>query len=149
LHYAVWYPSKWIGWGLWPRYSEFRRLARHVRYIDRTSRRLARSTFHAIVRFGPKLEKRQAVLARLVEISAELFAMSAACARAQAQTLSKSPEERARGASAAHLADIFCRLARRRIKERFHALFDNEDMPVYRTAQMVMANELKWVEEMR
>jgi hypothetical protein len=75
--------------------------------------------------------------------------MSAACARAQAQTLSKSPEERARGASAAHLADIFSRLARRRIEERFHALFDNEDMPVYRTAQMVMANEMKWLEEIR
>ncbi|MBI4499934.1 MAG: acyl-CoA dehydrogenase family protein [Gemmatimonadetes bacterium] len=149
FHYALWYPSKWIGWGFWPRHTQFGRLARHLRYVDRTSRRLARAVFHSIIRFGPKLEKRQAVLARLVEISAELFAMSAACARAQAQRTSKSPEERTQGASAAHLADIFCRIARRRIEDRFDRLFDNDDMPIYRTAQMVMANEMKWLEESR
>jgi hypothetical protein len=101
------------------------------------------------VRFGPKLEKRQAVLARLVEISAELFAMSAACARAQAQRTSKSPEERSRGGSAAHLADIFCRISRRRVEERFDALFDNDDVPIYRTAQMVLANDMTWLEQNR
>ena len=65
---------------------------------------------------------------------------------AQAQSTSKSPEERARGASATHLADMFCRMARRRVEERFDRLFDNDDMPIYRTAQMVMANEMTWLE---
>jgi len=147
LFYAVWYPGRWLGWGHWPRYAEFGSLATHVRYVNRTSRRLARALFHSIVRFGPKLEKRQAVLFRLVEIGAELVAMSAACARAQAWKVSRSPEERARSATAATLADTFCRRARRTIEERFDRVFDNDDTETYRTAQRVMANEMQWIED--
>ena len=147
IFYAGWYPGRWLGWGRWPRYAEFGSLATHVRYVNRTSRRLARAMFHAIVRFGPKLEKRQAVLFRLVEIGAELFAMSAACARAQALRVSRSPEERARSATASDLADTFCRRARRVIKDRFDRLFDNDDADTYRLAQRVMANEMLWLEE--
>jgi hypothetical protein len=147
LYYAAWYPGKWLGWGWWPRYQHFGPLARHLRYVNRSSRRLARALFHAIVRFGPKLEKRQAVLARLVEIGAELFAMSAACARAQKLRTSRSPEERAQGPQAIHLTHVFCRLARRRVEERFDRLFDNDDAAVYRMAQRVLANELTWLEQ--
>ncbi len=147
LYYARWYPAQWIGWGRWPRYAGFGRLARHLRYVNRTSRRLARALFYAILRFGPRLEKRQAVLGRLVEIGAELFAMSAACVRAQALQTSKSPEERAHGLSAVYLADLFCRIARRRIAERFDRLFDNDDARVYQAAQRVLANEFVWLEE--
>ncbi|MCH7473538.1 MAG: acyl-CoA dehydrogenase family protein [Gemmatimonadetes bacterium] len=145
--YAAWYPARWLGWGRWPRYGEFGKLAKHVRYVNRTARRLSRAMFHAIVRFGPGLEKRQAVLARLVEIGAELFAMSAACSRAQMLVTSRSAEERAKGSGAVRLADVFCRLARRRIQDRFSALFRNDDVAVYKTAQRVMADELVWMEE--
>jgi alkylation response protein AidB-like acyl-CoA dehydrogenase len=139
FHYAVWYPSKWLGWGFWPKHSEFGRLARHVRYVDRTSRRLSRAVFHAIVRFGPKLEKRQAVLGRLVEISAELLAMSAVCSRAHAQSATTP--------NAVELAEVFCRMSRRQVEQRFDNLFDNDDVSIYRTAQRVMANELTWLEQ--
>src|SRR6266536_2783319 len=81
--YGWWYPSRWIGWSLWPRYAEFGRLAKHVRCVERSCRRLARSVFHAMIRFGPKLELRQSVLFRLVDVAAELFAMAATCSRAQ------------------------------------------------------------------
>jgi alkylation response protein AidB-like acyl-CoA dehydrogenase len=140
LYYALWYPARWFGWGFWPRYAAFGRLATHLRYVDRASRRLARGVFHAIVRFGPRLEKRQAVLARLVEISAELFAMAASCARAKAAPAATAE-------SAVSLADVFCRTARRRVEERFDRLFDNDDLAVYRTAQMVMRDEITWLEQ--
>ena len=146
IHYAWWYPSRWIGWGWWPRYGEFGPLAKHVRYVDRTSRRLARSLFHAIVRFGPGLEKRQAVLARLVDIGAELFAISATCSRAQMLRTSKSAEERAHAATAVDLADTFCRISRRRIAASFRSLFNNDDVRVYKTAQRVMGDEVVWME---
>ena len=145
-HYALWYPARWLGWGHWPRYGQFGKLARHMRYINRASRRLARTLFHAIVRFGPGLEKRQAVLGRLVEIGAELFAMSAACSKAQALRTSKSAEERAQAAAAVALADTFCRISRRRIAQRFRQVFRNDDVAVYRLAQRVMANETTWLE---
>src|SRR2546421_41030 len=63
--YGWWYPSRWIGWSVWPRYSEFGKLARHVRFVDRSARRLARGVFPSVVRFGPKLEHRQSGLFRL------------------------------------------------------------------------------------
>jgi hypothetical protein len=147
LHYAWWYPSRWIGWGWWPRYGEFGPLAKHVRYVDRASRRLARALFHAIVRFGPGLEKRQAVLARLVEIGAELFAISATCSKAQQLRTSRSADERASADSAVHLADTFCHISRRRAESRFRAIFRNDDVNVYKTAQRVMRDEVLWLEE--
>jgi len=146
LHYARWYPARWFGWGRWPRYGEFGALARHVRYVHRASARLARSLFHCIVRFGARLEKRQTVLARLVEIGAELFAMAAACVKAQGLRHSKSAEDRAHGETAFDLADVFCRQARRRVEERFDHLFDNDDVATYRAAQRVLAGEYRWLE---
>jgi alkylation response protein AidB-like acyl-CoA dehydrogenase len=146
FYYAWWYPSRWLGWGRWPRYAGFGTLARHVRYVNRASRRLARSLFYAIVRFGAKLERKQAVLGRLVEIGAELFAMAAACVRAAHLRASPQAEERAHAETAAALADVFCRIARRRIEATFDRLFDNDDDAVYRTAQRTLAGEFRWLE---
>jgi alkylation response protein AidB-like acyl-CoA dehydrogenase len=146
LFYAAWYPSRWLGWGFWPRFGEFGPLARHLRYVDRTSRRLARCLFYAMVRFGPGLEKRQSVLFRLVDIGAELFAMSVSCARAQAlRTAPGAGGAEAAGALA--MADLFCRQARRRAGERFDRLFDNDDTRGYRVAQEVLRDEHVWLEQ--
>src|SRR5438309_3834145 len=101
---AWWYPSSWLGWGFWPKYAAFGPLARHLRAVERGAGRLARGVFHAMVRFGPKLEYRQAILFRLVDVGAELFAMTAACARAQ-WLLRHDP---AAGRRAVELADLFC-----------------------------------------
>ena len=99
-------------------------LATHLRFVDRASRRLARTLFHGMVRFGPKLEKRQAVLCRLVDIGAELFAITAACSRAPCDGASRTRPT----AGPVELADLFCRQARRRVEERFAAVFDNDDV---------------------
>ncbi len=147
LYYAWWYPTRWLGWSWWPRYGAFGKLAMHLRFTNRRTRKLARKLFYAILVHGPKLEQRQAVLGRFVEISAELFAMAAVCAKAQSFKTSKSPEERAKAASAVALADGFCRASRRRIDQRFKGIFSNDDRAIYSIAQRVMGDEMKWLEE--
>jgi hypothetical protein len=142
LFYAGWYPRLWLGVRGRLGYGELGSLATHVRFVDRASRKLARTLFHAMVRFGPKLEKRQAVLGRLVEIGAELLAITAACSRAHAM-VRRDPANR----GPVELADLFSRQARRRIEERFAAVFDNDDTRTYAVAQEVLRGEHAWVEQ--
>jgi hypothetical protein len=112
-----------------------------VRFVERASRRLARGTFHAMVRFGPALEKRQAVLGRIVDIGADLFVMAAVIARAG--MLAKRGE----GESALALADLHCRRARRRIETTFGELFANDDKATNLVARRFLEGELAWLEE--
>src|SRR5437016_3410822 len=135
--YGWWYPSRWLGWSLWPRYAEFGQLAKHVRFVERSCRRLARSVFHSMIRFGPKLELRQSVLFRLVDVAAELFAMAATCSRAQRLY----ERDRTTGARAVKLADLFCKQARRRVRSKFNGLRRNGDVPTYKVAQGILAGE--------
>jgi alkylation response protein AidB-like acyl-CoA dehydrogenase len=135
--YPAWYAKRWVGQV--GGYAEFGVLARHLRFAERATRRLGRAIFHAMVRFGPKLERRQMVLFRAVDIGAELFAMSATCSRAL--MLSR------RGQSEAlTVADAFCRAARERVRERFENLFGANDPALYRLAQEVLKGEHRWLE---
>ncbi len=139
--YAWWYPSRWLGWGYWPRYSEFGPLATHVRFAERKARKLSRTLFHCMIRFGPKLEKRQMVLGRLVEIGAELLAITAVCARARAE-LARDPSNQ----GPVELADLFCRQSRRRVHDKFEDVFFNDDARAYRVAQKVLKGAHAWLE---
>ncbi len=141
-HYSWWYPSRWFGWGRWPRFAEFGRLAGHVRYVDRTTRRLARAMFHLMLRHGPKLEKRQALLFRTVDVGADLFAMAATLSRANQLSRAGAAE----APQAAELADIFCRTLRRRIAAHFRAMRGNDDVAKYRTARRLLDGEHLWLE---
>jgi hypothetical protein len=138
--YLTWYPSRWLNGSRLERYGEFGKLAGHVRYIERTTRHLGRSIFHAMVRFGPKLERRQMVLFRAVDIGAELYAMSAACVRAQMLSKHGRPE-------AVSLADAFCLEARDRIKIHFEQLFGPNDPAIYKVAMEVLRGEHAWLEQ--
>ncbi len=140
--YALWYPKHWLGWGRWPRYAEFGPLARHLRFVHRASRKLARTLFHAMVRFGPRLEKKQAVLFRLVDIGAELLAITASCSRAQ-MLVRKDPAN----PGPVQMADLVSRQGRRKIRQLFRSVFHNEDDRTYRLAQDVLRGEEAWLEE--
>ena len=132
-YYSLWYPRQWLGWGWWPRYRSFGPLARHMRFVERRSRRLARTLFRAIVRFGAGLERRQAVLGRVVDIGADLFVMTAAGVRAM-KLVAEDPED----PTPVELADAACSLARRRIAASFRTVFRNDDTDIYRIAARAM-----------
>ncbi len=137
--YAIWYPRLWIGLG-WLRFGHHGPLAKHLRFVERRSRKLARVLFHAMVRFGPRLEQRQSVLFRAVDVGAELFAMSAAVSRATAHRKAGNTE-------ATELADIFCRHARRRVDDLFRGIYGPDDVATWRSAQRVSRGEHGWVED--
>ena len=138
--YATWYPARWLSALAPGSFAEFGALARHLRYAKRATNRLGRGIFHAMVRFGPGLEKRQLVLFRAVEIGAELYAMAAACTRA------KMLEKKGQPGGIA-LADTFCREARVRIERNFDRWFNADDPAVYRTASEVLKGEHTWLEQ--
>ncbi len=141
--YAWWYPTRWIGWGRWPRYSEFGDLARHMRFVERHARKLARQSFHGMIVHGPKLERRQGFLFRLVDIANELFVMAASCSRA---TRMRS-ENHANAQQAARLADLLCRRSRRRVKASFKALWSNDDRAKYVVSKTILSGEQAWLEQ--
>ena len=144
LFYAGWYPTRWLGWGRWPRYREFGVLARHLRFVERRCRKLARECFHGMVVYRAALERKQAFLFRLVDVVNELFAMSASVARAHAMA-KKDPET---GPSAIELADGFCSRSARHVDEIFRALWHNSDAKSYSTAQRVLKGDHLWMESL-
>ena len=148
--YARWLPKLVVGAGQNPSaYSEFGSLAGHLRFVERYSRKLARSTFFGMSRWQAKLERKQAFLGRLVDIGAELFAITASCVHAR--TISEedpgSPEGRGKGETAYELADLFCNQARRRVDQLFHDLWQNDDSANYAAAQKVLEDRYTWLEE--
>jgi hypothetical protein len=142
--YAKWLPQLAVGEGQKPgAYERFGAIAGHLRFVERSSRKLARSTFYAMGRWQARLEKRQAVLARIVDIGAELFAMSAAVV--YADTIRSERPDRAD--EAAELADLFCKQARRRVGDLFAALWSNDDVESYALAQRVLEGRYALLEE--
>jgi alkylation response protein AidB-like acyl-CoA dehydrogenase len=132
LFYAGWYPRQWLPSAGGLPAGTHPRLAKHLRYVRRTSRLLARRLFHAMVRFGPKLEKQQVLLGRFVDAGTELFAMAATCARAN-QMLASGPDKD--GGEWLQLADYFCREAKLRIAASFRGVGANNDARGYRVTQ--------------
>jgi alkylation response protein AidB-like acyl-CoA dehydrogenase len=142
--YAKWLPQLVFGEGQRPRaYSEFGALAPHLRFIERSSRKLARNTFYGMARWQAKLEQRQGFLGRVVDIGAELFAMSAACVRAEAQR----GADPVVGRQAYELADTFCQQATLRVDALFEALWHNTDSNDVALTRDLVAGHYAWLED--
>src|SRR5215210_3951583 len=142
--YSKWLPQLVVGQGQRPgSFSEFGSLAGHLRFVERSSRKLARTTFMAMGRYQAGLEKKQTVLGRIVDIGAELFAIASAVV--YANTIKGEHPERAE--QAFELADLFAKQARRRVDELFSAVFANDDDATYKTAQKVLEGRYAWLEE--
>jgi alkylation response protein AidB-like acyl-CoA dehydrogenase len=114
-------------------------LSAHLRFVTHTSHTLAMHLIDGRNRWGEEITERQLFLGRLVDIAAELYAMSVTCVYAKART--DHAEE------AAELADTFCRQARRRVAELFDRLRDNTDDHDRVTARNVLDDRYTWLED--
>ncbi|MEV7869294.1 acyl-CoA dehydrogenase family protein [Streptomyces sp. NPDC088124] len=145
--YARWLPKLVAGPGQLPgSYAAFHPsghpdLSSHLRYVERTARKLARSTFYAMSRWQGRMETKQGFLGRIVDIGAELFAMSAACVRAEMLRTNGD-----HGREAYQLADVFCKQARIRVEELFTRLWSNTDDLDHRVVDGVLSGTYTWLE---
>ncbi|WP_411093094.1 acyl-CoA dehydrogenase family protein [Streptomyces sp. 049-1] len=146
--YARWLPKLVAGPGQLPRsYADFHPsghpdLAAHLRYVERAARKLARSTFYAMSRWQGRMETKQGFLGRIVDIGAELFAMSAACVRAEHLRATED-----HGREAYQLADAFCRQSRIRVEELFGRLWTNTDDLDHKVVKGVLGGAYEWLEQ--
>jgi len=142
--YGKWLPTLAFGKGQRPSsFDDLGELANHMRFVERSSRKLARSTFYGMTRWQAKMERKQAFLGRIVDIGAELFAIASAVV--YADTIRHERPDRAD--SAQELAELFCKQARRRVDSLFTALWANDDDLNYKAALDVMDGRHTWIEE--
>jgi hypothetical protein len=141
--YAGWYPKLAVGRGQAPKaFSEYGELAGQMRFVERSSRKLARSTFYGMARWQAGTENHGAFLGRIVDIGAELFAMSATVVYTQTQ-IREHPE---RAAEAQDLAMAFCTQAQLRAERLFNDLWTNADESNHRLALDVLKGRHAWLE---
>lgn len=138
--YMKWVPSQFTIFS--KSYSDLGILAKHFRYVEKNAHKLARKLFYYMVRYREKLESRQLILGRIIEIGSELFAISATVSYA-ASLHKKNPSD----STPLELADFFAVSAKRRIEEKFRALSDNDDRQSNALAKEVIEGKMKWLEE--
>ena len=135
FHYAWWYPKTFSPFGAKGTGGMHGRMKKQVNKAARLSRKLARRLFHAMARFGPKLEREHMLLKRFVDIGTEITSMCAVCSYAQAHY------DKTKNAEFLELAEMYCRDARLIIKQNFSGVGDNNDARMYKLAQKVMADD--------
>src|SRR4051812_3936325 len=134
--YTRWYPKQWLGGSAGDLGKLHADLREHVEYGASTSKKLARGLFHAMMRFGPKLDREQLLLSRFVGIATELFAMSAVCSYAQHKIdTGEQPND------ILSVADYFCRSAKMRIDHHFAGVAENADKAGYALTQELLAGK--------
>jgi hypothetical protein len=140
--YLRWYPAQRLGAWRARRHASMGRLARHYRFVERSAHRLAAALFGAMVRHGPRLERRQMLLGGLVDVGTELFAMAATCAYAAGLEREVDGPGRPQ-----ELADLFCRRAARRVREHFRAMKSPDVRRANELARRVLEGRFEWMEE--
>ncbi len=121
--YPIWYLKLWFGallsfFRTFPGFES--ELARHLRWVDRHSKKLARTLFHQMMKHRAAMEYKQLLLGRIVDIGVELAVMGLVASRIQGE-ISEGREQ--------NLPRALHWLKSRRIfvKQLFHSIHHNDD----------------------
>lgn len=144
LHYATWYPKQWLPVlsagvpGLAPEFKPY------IRYVRRASKRLARTLFHSMLRYGPGLDKQQILLSRLTEIGTELFVIATTVFKANTKISLK-------GKSSRHylITDTVFNNSKHKIENLFKDIRNNPDNKNYKFARNVLDGRYKDLEAIK
>ena len=140
--YARWYPKQWLPLEFASTTGMEPELAGQVRYVKRSSRKLARRLFHAMLLHGPKLEQRQILLGRFVAVGTELFAIAASASWAQHLIGMGKDRDEVLG-----LVEHFCQGSKRRVRDAFRGIGSNSDVKGYKLAQGVLGGAAPWLSD--
>jgi alkylation response protein AidB-like acyl-CoA dehydrogenase len=140
--YPFWYLRQWLPFGGGAPEGMHPRLGGHMGDVSSLARRMARTLFHQMVKFGPKLEKRQVLLGRIADIGTDLFAIAATCIFAQKRIQEGEAEDRV-----LMLVDDFRAQAMQRISQNFDGIGNNADQHGYDLAQQVINGDHRWIEQ--
>jgi alkylation response protein AidB-like acyl-CoA dehydrogenase len=138
--YSAWYPKQWFYSSTWAEFKNSGELHKEFSYISKYSHKLARTLFHLMVKYKQTLESKQIILAHIVDIGTELFAMAATASYALAveekQTYDDSPIQ---------LAKHFCVEAKRRIRQHFVTIKDKDESHK-KCTESILEEKMHWLE---
>jgi alkylation response protein AidB-like acyl-CoA dehydrogenase len=135
LIYPTWYLKTWVGSLMSPFLNYDGELRDQLEWIESEVRRLGRTLFHQMVLKGPKLEMRQLILARLVDIGAELAVMSLVAARLQTEIDRKD----AKSSTNMTVMRYFFASRRQYVARLFNEVWSNADEEASAAANEVMS----------
>ncbi|MGL1933831.1 MAG: acyl-CoA dehydrogenase family protein [Fibrobacterales bacterium] len=140
--YAKWYPKQWINSSLWNSHTDKGKLAKHYKFVESTSHKLARTIFHYMGLYQEKLESKQMVLGRLMDIGTELFVIATTCSYA-ISLFEKNGDDM----TPLYLADVYSLDAENRVAKLFDDLSDNFDHKRVKLAASVLGEDISWLED--
>jgi len=141
--YVGWIPMLFVPrWRCWGVTGLSRRNRGYLGWIDRTSRRLAKSLFFTMARYQVKLEKEQVKLATYVDIGTTLFAMASVLSRAEAELKTKRGEE---AAALQALVTYYCEESKVNIKRLFRQLGSRSSTRMTVVAKAFFKQRYDWM----
>lgn len=139
--YGRWYPAQKFACMTSRKFPDAGKLEKYLQFVDGASHKMATSLFGAMVKYQNKLELKQLLLGRLMDIGTDLFVMSATISYAS-HLRKKNNDD-----SPIELADFFCTIAKRRVNEKFKALYENDDKKGDALAEKTIKKEFRWLEK--
>ena len=137
--YSSWYPKQWLSTRFAASDHNIDGLAEHFAYVDKTAHKLARSIFHQMAKYRDRLEKKQNLLGRLMEIGTELWVMAATCSYALHLKGSQP--------NVIEIAEDWCVHSRLKIERLFEDLGRSSDGMDNALASRVLGGDYKWMEK--
>jgi hypothetical protein len=135
LIYPKWYIGNLLG-SVFEKFGGFdKQIAGHLSWAEKNTRRLALTLFHQMLLRGPKLEMRQLILARIVDIGAELAVMALVAARLQSEKNSNDP----RYTVNLIIMEHFFKSRKAYVSRLFDEVWNNADLEASAAAIVVMS----------
>ena len=141
--YATWLPKQYM-----PAQSSFKvqnldsTNQRHLAFIAKHSKRLARTMFFSMAKYQQRLEREQLIMSNFVDIGTDLFAMSAILSYTDGHLGQVDDGDKQ---ALQELCDLFCSDARDRIADNFKAVKKNHNKKYSAIAKHAMANKYEWL----